>query len=136
MKNLTPAPLWSYFYDITQTPRPSKKEERMIAYLKAFGEKNQLLTKVDAVGNVLIFKPATAGYESAKTIILQAHQDMVCEKNNDVTHNFDTDPIETYIDGDWLKARGTTLGADNGIGRAAQRSAQITASAWQWRWLY
>ena len=118
MKNLTPAPLWSYFYDITQTPRPSKKEERIIAYLKAFGEKNQLLTKVDEVGNVLICKPATAGYESAKAIILQAHQDMVCEKNNDVTHNFDTDPIETYIDGDWLKARGTTLGADNGIGMA------------------
>ncbi|MDP4238132.1 MAG: aminoacyl-histidine dipeptidase [Bacteroidota bacterium] len=116
MKTLTPSPLWNYFHEITQIPRPSKKEERIIAYLKDFGERHQLVTTVDETGNVLICKPATAGYEKHKTIILQSHIDMVCEKNSDVIHNFDTDPIQTYIDGDWVKARGTTLGADNGIG--------------------
>ena len=88
----------------------------MIAYLKDFGEKHNLSTKIDEAGNVLICKPATTGYEKHKTIIMQSHLDMVCEKNSDVVHNFDTDPIQTYIDGDWVKAKGTTLGADNGIG--------------------
>ena len=118
MKNLEPKALWNYFYEITQIPRPSKKEEQITAYLKAFGEKHQLVTKIDKSGNVLISKPATEAYENAKTIILQSHQDMVCEKNNGVEFNFDTDAIQTYIDGDWLKAKGTTLGADNGIGMA------------------
>jgi len=116
MKTLQPIALWNYFHEINQIPRPSKKEERIIAYLKAFGEKNNLSTKTDTVGNVLICKPATKGYESRKTIILQAHIDMVCEKNSDVDFNFETDAIQTYIDGDWVKAKGTTLGADNGIG--------------------
>jgi len=116
MKTLQPIALWNYFHEINQIPRPSKKEERIIAYLKAFGEKNNLSTKTDTVGNVLICKPATKGYESLKTIILQAHIDMVCEKNSDVDFNFETDAIQTYIDGDWVKAKGTTLGADNGIG--------------------
>ena len=116
MKTLQPIALWNYFHEITQIPRPSKKEERIIAYLKSFGEKNNLSTKTDAAGNVLICKPATAGYENRKTIILQAHIDMVCEKNSDVDFNFDTDAIQTYIDEDWVKAHGTTLGADNGIG--------------------
>ena len=116
MKTLEPIDLWNYFHEINQIPRPSKKEERIIAYLKAFGEKNNLSTKTDTVGNVLICKPATKGYESLKTIILQAHIDMVCEKNSDVDFNFETDAIQTYIDGDWVKAKGTTLGADNGIG--------------------
>jgi len=116
MISLKPALVWNFFHEITQIPRPSKKEERMIAYLKDFGEKHNLTTKIDETGNVLISKPATAGYATHKTIILQAHIDMVCEKNSDVIHNFDTDPIQTWIDGDWLKAKGTTLGADNGIG--------------------
>ena len=116
MKTLEPTLVWNFFHDITQIPRPSKKEENVIAYLKAFSEKYSLESKVDAAGNVLIYKPPTAGYESRKMVILQAHMDMVCEKNSDVSFNFDTDPIQTYIDGDWVKARGTTLGADNGIG--------------------
>ena len=116
MKTLEPSALWNFFHEITQIPRPSKKEQQVIAYLKAFGEKHNLPTKVDATGNVLISKPATTGNESRKTIILQAHMDMVCEKNSDIAHNFETDPIQPYIDGDWVKAKGTTLGADNGIG--------------------
>ncbi|HJV78000.1 MAG TPA: aminoacyl-histidine dipeptidase [Paludibacter sp.] len=116
MKTLEPIALWNFFHEITQIPRPSKKEEHIIAYLKAFGEKHNLTTKTDAAGNVLITKASTKGYENRKTIILQAHMDMVCEKNSDVVHDFETDPIQTYIDGDWVKARGTTLGADNGIG--------------------
>ncbi|MDD4994179.1 MAG: aminoacyl-histidine dipeptidase [Paludibacter sp.] len=116
MKTLEPAELWNFFHEITQIPRPSKKEERIIAYLGAFGDKHKLTTKVDKVGNVLICKPATKGYENHKTVILQAHTDMVCEKNSDTAHNFDTDPIQTYIDDGWIKAKGTTLGADNGIG--------------------
>ncbi|HRZ96113.1 MAG TPA: aminoacyl-histidine dipeptidase [Paludibacter sp.] len=118
MKTIEPQKLWNYFHEITQIPRPSKKEERIIAYLKTFSEKNKLEYKIDAVGNVLICKPATKGFENSKILILQAHVDMVCEKNSDVAFNFDTDPIQTYIDGDWVKAKGTTLGGDNGIGMA------------------
>jgi len=116
MITLTPSLVWNFFHEITQIPRPSKKEERIIAYLKNFGEVHNLSTKIDETGNVLISKPATAGYTNRKTVILQSHIDMVCEKNSDVVHNFDTDPIQTWVDGDWLKAKGTTLGADNGIG--------------------
>ena len=116
MKTLQPSLVWNFFHEITQIPRPSKKEERIIAYLKDFGKKHNLATKSDEAGNVLISKPAIIGYEKHKTIILQSHIDMVCEKNSDVVHDFDTDPIQTYIDGDWVKAKGTTLGADNGIG--------------------
>ncbi len=117
-KDLKPAALFGYFEEICQVPRPSKKEERIIAYLKTFGEKHRLETKVDGAGNVLIKKPATAGMENRKTIVLQSHVDMVCEKNNDVEHDFLNDPIKTVIDGEWLTAQGTTLGADNGIGVA------------------
>jgi len=116
MKTLEPYFVWQFFHDITQIPRPSKKEERIIAYLEAFGAEHNLETKKDIAGNVLICKPATKGKENGKTIILQSHLDMVCEKNNDTVHNFDTDPIQTYIEDNWVKARGTTLGADNGIG--------------------
>jgi len=116
MKSLEPAALWSFFYDITQIPRPSKKEEKVIAYLKEFAKNQKLEFKVDAAGNVLVCKSATKGYENQKMIIMQAHMDMVCEKNSDVDFNFETDAIQTYIDGDWVKAKGTTLGADNGIG--------------------
>ncbi|MDR3652552.1 MAG: aminoacyl-histidine dipeptidase [Paludibacter sp.] len=116
MKTLEPSALWHFFHEINQIPRPSKKEEGVIAFLKLFGQQHKLETKIDKAGNVLICKSATGGYEMRKKIILQAHMDMVCEKNSDVNFNFDTDPIQTFIDGDWVKAKGTTLGADNGIG--------------------
>ncbi len=133
MKSLEPKELWSYFYDITRVPRPSKKESKIIAYLQDFAEKNQLAVKTDKVGNVLIFKPATPGYENHETVILQAHMDMVAEKNSDVDFDFENDPIQAYVDGDWVKAKGTTLGADNGIGMAMMltvlSSDQITHPA-------
>ena len=119
-KDLKPAGVFKYFEEICQVPRPSKKEEKMVAYLKEFGAKHNLETKVDEAGNVLIKKPSTPGKENLQTVILQSHIDMVCEKNNDVQHNFLTDPIQTEIEGDWLKAKGTTLGADNGIGVATE----------------
>ncbi|MEA5081255.1 MAG: aminoacyl-histidine dipeptidase [Dysgonamonadaceae bacterium] len=119
IKDLDPKSVWGYFYDITQIPRPSKKEEKIIAYLLDFAKKFNLEAKQDKAGNVLITKQATTGKENVPTVILQSHIDMVCEKNNDVTHDFDNDPIETIIDGDWVKANGTTLGADNGMGIAA-----------------
>ena len=118
MKTLQPKAVWHFFHEITQIPRPSKKEEQIINYLKSFGEKYKLNTKTDKAGNVLICKPGTKGYENKKTTILQAHIDMVCEKNSDTIFNFETDPIQTYIEDDWVKARGTTLGGDNGIGMA------------------
>lgn len=118
MKTLEPTLLWNYFHDITQIPRPSKKEEKVIAFLENFSKTHQLDYKKDKSGNILISKPATPGYEKSKTVILQAHMDMVCEKNSDVSFDFDADAIQYYIDGDWVKARGTTLGGDNGIGMA------------------
>lgn len=119
IKDLKPAIIWNYFYEITQTPRPSKKEDKIIAYLLSFAQKHNLEVKKDDIGNVLITKPATKGKENIPTVILQGHVDMVCEKNKGTEHNFETDPIQTYIDGDWVKAKGTTLGADNGMGVAA-----------------
>ena len=119
IKELDPKEVWGYFYEITQIPRPSKKEEKIRAYLLDFARKHQLEAKQDKAGNVLITKPAVPGKEHVPTVILQAHMDMVCEKNSDVVHDFDNDPIETVIDGEWVKAKGTTLGADNGIGIAA-----------------
>lgn len=118
MKTLEPTIVWNHFYEITQIPRPSKKEDKVRTYLDEFGKKHNLTTVTDKAGNVLITKPATPGYENEKTIILQAHMDMVCEKNSDVEHNFDTDPIQVIVDNGWVKAKGTTLGADNGIGMA------------------
>ncbi len=122
MKNveLKPSCVFHYFEEICQIPRPSKKEEKIVAHLKNFGEKLGLETKVDAAGNVLIKKPATKGKENLRTVILQSHVDMVCEKNNTTEHDFLKDPIKTLIDGEWLKADGTTLGADNGIGVATE----------------
>lgn len=127
MKNLEPALLWGFFHEITQIPRPSKKEERIREFLQAFGGQFQLETKTDSAGNIIIAKPATPGYEQRKKIILQSHMDMVCEKNNDVEFNFDTDPIRTYIEDDWVKAQGTTLGADNGIGMAIMLAVLASA---------
>jgi len=118
MELLQPVELWKYFHEITQIPRPSKKEEKVIEYLQNFSRTHKLDCVTDKAGNVLISKPATDGYENRKKAVLQAHMDMVCEKNSDVNHNFETDPINYYIDEDWVKARGTTLGGDNGIGMA------------------
>ena len=117
---LQPAVVFDCFAEVNKVPRPSKREEKMIAFLKEFGESLGLPTVVDEVGNVSISKPATPGHENAKTVILQSHFDMVCEKNKDVEFDFDNDPIETYVDGEWLRAKGTTLGADDGIGVAMQ----------------
>ena len=120
ISDLQPAIVWKYFHEVTQVPRPSKKEEKIIRYLEVFASEHGLSIVKDEANNVLISKPATLGFENAPTVILQSHLDMVCEKNSDVTHDFENDPIETVVDGDWLRANGTTLGADNGIGIAAQ----------------
>jgi len=117
--NLEPKALWKHFYSLTQIPRPSKKEGKIIEYMKKWGEDLGLETVVDEIGNVIIKKPATPGMEDRKGIILQGHLDMVPQKNSDNDHDFEKDPIDAYIDGDWVTARGTTLGADNGMGVAA-----------------
>ncbi len=117
---LTPQRVFEQFAKINTIPRPSKHEEKMIAYLTAFGKEHGLDTKVDKTGNVLISKPATPGYEDRSTLVLQSHMDMVCDKLVDHEIDFMNDPIETYIDGEWLKAKGTTLGADDGIGVAIE----------------
>ncbi|MBB6460689.1 aminoacyl-histidine dipeptidase [Flammeovirga kamogawensis] len=115
---LNPVQIWENFEKMNEVPRGSKKEERIIAFTKKFGEDLGLETIVDKTGNVIIKKPATLGMEDRKGIILQSHIDMVHQKNADTDFNFDTDGIQSYIDGDWVKAKGTTLGADNGIGAA------------------
>ena len=120
LKGLKPEKVWSYFEEICQIPRPSKKEEKITEYLMEFGKKHNLKTKKDKVGNVIIKKPATKGKEDLKPIVLQSHIDMVCEKNSDVKHDFENDPIQPYIDEGWVKAKGTTLGADDGIGVASE----------------
>jgi len=117
--HLEPKLVWHHFEEICKYPRPSKKEEKIAEYVVSVGERLGLQTEKDKFGNILIRKPATKGNENLKTVVLQSHIDMVCEKNSDVEHDFDNDPIEPYVDGDWVKAKGTTLGADNGIGMAA-----------------
>jgi len=124
LENLNPKPLWQYFEEICQVPRPSKKEEKIRAFLLDFARTHELEAETDQIGNVLIRKPASAGKESSQTIVLQAHMDMVCEKNSDKKFDFDTDPIVPVVDNGWVKADGTTLGADNGIGMAAQLAVQ------------
>ena len=119
---LSPKIVWKYFHEITQVPRPSKKEGKIIAYLEKFAKEHNIAYKKDHVGNIVMTKPATPGYEDRVKVILQSHVDMVCEKNADTKHDFDNDPIRTIVDGEWLHADGTTLGADNGIGCAAQLS--------------
>jgi dipeptidase D len=119
IRQLEPTALWNHFADLNGVPRPSKKEERVIQFIKSFGEALDLPTTVDSVGNVIIKKPATQGMEDRTTVVLQSHLDMVHQKNNDTVFDFDTQGIDMYIDGDWVKARGTTLGADNGIGVAS-----------------
>ena len=118
--DLKPAVVFAEFAKINEIPRPSKREEKMIEYLKSWGESHGLDTKVDETGNVIIRKPATKGMENRKMVILQSHMDMVCDKLVDVEFDFDKDAIKTYVDGEWLTAEGTTLGADDGIGCAME----------------
>lgn len=118
LSNIEPQIIWKNFSKLNAVPRPSKKEEKVIAFIKEFGENLGLPTTVDEVGNVIIKKPATAGMENRKSIVLQSHLDMVCQKNSDVTFDFETEGIKMEIDEDWVKAKGTTLGADNGLGVA------------------
>lgn len=119
-QGLKPEKLWQAFQQINEVPRPSKKEEKIIAFLLKWAKDHNIAAKKDEIGNILMSKPASKGMENAPSVILQSHMDMVCEKNNDTKFDFDNDPIQAYIDGDWVKARGTTLGADDGIGMAAQ----------------
>lgn len=118
IRNLEPKVLWNHFSDLNAVPRPSKKEERVIAFMVDFGKKLDLATFVDSVGNVIIKKPATTGFENRKTVVLQSHLDMVHQKNADTIFDFDTQGIDMLIEGDWVTANGTTLGADNGLGVA------------------
>jgi dipeptidase D len=117
---LTPTRVWYYFSEILKIPRPSKKEEKIIKYLIEFSKTHNLEFFQDETGNALIRKPATAGMENRKTVVLQSHVDMVCEKNSDIDFDFEKDPIEAWVADGWVKARGTTLGADDGIGIAVQ----------------
>ena len=119
LSQLEPQIIWKNFSALNAVPRPSKKEEQVIEFIKNFGENLNLETTVDEVGNVIIKKPATAGMEDRKAIVLQSHLDMVCQKNNDVNFDFETQGIQMEVDGDWVKAKGTTLGADNGLGVAS-----------------
>ncbi|MBI4645507.1 MAG: aminoacyl-histidine dipeptidase [Bacteroidia bacterium] len=122
ISDLEPKQLWTNFEKICTIPHPSKKEDRLIQYVKAFGEELGLKTIADETGNVIIQKPATPGMENRMGVVLQGHLDMVPQKNTDTTHDFEKDAIQAYIDGEWIMAKGTTLGADNGIGVAAALS--------------
>ncbi|GHT02624.1 aminoacyl-histidine dipeptidase [Bacteroidia bacterium] len=119
IKELNPSAVWNLFDKITAVPRPSRKEGKIVQFLLDFAKEHHLDAQKDGADNVIIRKPATSGYENRKTVILQSHVDMVCEKNSDVTFDFENDPIQTYVEDGWVKARGTTLGGDDGIGVAA-----------------
>ena len=119
INQLQPERLWHYFLEICKIPRPSAKEGKIAAYISNFARVHHLGCNIDEAGNVLVRKPATPGFEHHSGVILQCHLDMVCEKNSDSSHNFETDPIQPWIDGNWIRAKGTTLGADDGIGIAA-----------------
>ena len=125
---IEPKAIWENFYALTQVPRPSKHEEKIQDFMMKFGKSLGLVTEKDATGNVLIRKPATPGMENRKGIVLQGHLDMVPQKNSDTKHDFEKDPIDAWIDGEWVKARGTTLGADNGIGVAAAMAVLASKS--------
>ena len=118
IRNLSPQHVWGYFHDLTQIPRPTGHMDAVTRYILAFGKESGLETLQDKTGNIVIRKPATPGMEHCKTVVIQGHLDMVPQKNAATVHNFETDPIDAYIDGDWVTARDTTLGADNGIGVA------------------
>lgn len=116
--NLSPKSVWKFFHDLNQIPRPTGQMKEVTKYVIDFGKSLNLETKQDKVGNVLIRKPAAKGYENHPAVVIQSHLDMVPQKNADVKHDFKTDPIQTYVDGEWVRAKSTTLGADNGIGCA------------------
>ena len=118
IRNLEPKALWNHFADLNAVPRPSKKEERVVEFMMNFGKSLGLETIKDSIDNVIIKKPATPGMENRKTVVLQSHLDMVHQKNGDKVFDFDNQGIEMLIEGDWVTANGTTLGADNGIGVA------------------
>ncbi|MCH5215944.1 MAG: aminoacyl-histidine dipeptidase [Muribaculaceae bacterium] len=128
IRDLKPQLIWEIFDEITKVPRPSKKEDKIRKFLVEFANKHNISVKTDAIGNVLMEKPATPGCENAPVVVLQGHMDMVCEKNGDVNHDFDNDPIQTIIEGEWVRANGTTLGADNGIGVAAALAVMVDNS--------
>ena len=117
--SLAPQNVWKHFYSLTQIPRPSGHLKKIQAFLLEFGKNAGVETFQDEAGNIIYRKPATPGMENRKTVILQAHMDMVPQKNKDTQHDFENDPIQTYVDGEWVRAKGTTLGADNGMGVAA-----------------
>ncbi|MDP5093717.1 MAG: M20/M25/M40 family metallo-hydrolase, partial [Polaribacter sp.] len=119
IKNSEPTEVWSHFANLNAVPRPSKKEEKIIQFMVDFGKKQQLETLVDHIGNVIIKKPASIGMETKKTIVLQGHIDMVHQKNATTDFDFEKEGINMFVEGDWVKAKGTTLGADNGLGVAA-----------------
>lgn len=125
VKDLKPELIWKCFDEITKIPRPSCHEEQIRDFLLKFATDHDVAVRTDKVGNVVMSKPATPGHENAPTVILQSHMDMVAEKNSDTEHDFLKDPIQTYVDGEWVKAKGTTLGADNGIGMAAAMAVMI-----------
>jgi dipeptidase D len=129
LSDLQPALIWKYFSDILQIPRPSKKEEKIGSYIISVAKQHQLPFKKDKAGNILISKPASEGYENLQSVCLQSHLDMVCEKHSNSNHNFETDPIQAYIDGNWVRSKDTTLGADNGIGVAAQLAILTNSEA-------
>lgn len=126
MNTLQPTEVFSVFREITKIPRPSKHEAKIHDWLLRFAGEHHIESVSDDTGNVIMRVPATAGYENHPGVILQAHMDMVCEKNKDTVHDFMRDPIQTYVDGDWVKAKGTTLGADNGIGMAMALAALVS----------
>ncbi|MBP5679741.1 MAG: aminoacyl-histidine dipeptidase [Bacteroidales bacterium] len=129
IKNLAPQNVWSIFDAMTKVPRPSKKEEKIRQWLVNWAKEHNIECHLDSTGNVLMRVPATPGYENHPTVVMQGHMDMVCEKNSDVKHDFENDPLDTYIDGDWVKARGTTLGADDGMGVALALGIMIDPEA-------
>lgn len=126
LSSLEPKLVWQSFEELTKIPRPSKKEEKVLEFLKNWAKKNNLQFKQDEAGNLVIKKPATKGMENRIPVALQGHVDMVCEKNSDVEFDFDNDPIQAYVDGDFVKAKGTTLGADNGIGVAMGMAVMLS----------
>ena len=128
LAELQPKVVWSIFEEICQIPRPSKKEGKIIEYLLEWAKKNNIEAKRDTIGNVLMRKAATKGKENSPSVVLQSHMDMVCEKNNDVNFNFEKDAIIPRIEGEWVKATGTTLGADDGIGMAAQMAVLLSSN--------
>lgn len=129
IEGLKPELLWHHFYELSQIPRPSKREEKAVQFVREYAKRNNFKFEEDSVGNIVVHIPASLGKENSPTIVLQGHVDMVCEKNKDKKHNFDTDPITLINTGEWISADGTTLGADNGIGVSAAMAIALDKEA-------